>query len=82
MTYLNKANYMARRYCKIALVALALLALAGCKSWWSNDTDVLKADPPAQQQNAQPGSSSGFADKQYIWQDWTTDSSQFKGQVK
>lgn len=60
---------------KQIIIALALLALAGCKSWWSNDAGALKADPPAQQQNAQPGSSSGFADKQYIWQDWTTDSS-------
>ena len=71
-----------QRYFKIALATLALLTLAGCKSWWSNDTGALKADPLAQQQNAQPGSSNGFADKQYIWQDWTTDGSQFKGQVK
>lgn len=66
----------------LASAAIAAVLLAGCMSNESSsqqDSSFGANEAQVQQTSQQ---SSGFADKQYIWQDWTTDSSQFKGQVK
>lgn len=68
---------------KCISAALLALTLAGCISWRSgkDGTQNLGAgDPPAQQQTYQQ--SNGFADKQYIWQDWTPSSTQAAEKVK
>ena len=63
-----------------ALLALVLAGCILCSDCQDSKQNLGAGDPPVQQQTSQPGN--GFADKQYIWQDWTPSSTQATEKVK